>query len=122
MSNELLNSLTGLLPNLQYAAGRVTFSGGTPSLAAKSGNPLSDQLQVTITDDATGKVTISVANFGDPSQTVVGMGTAEVQDTVLATSVGSWSGNTASVAYNITTAGTLADVDFNYLIVGFPTT
>ncbi len=122
MAGELLNSLTELLPGLQYQIGRVTFSGGTPSLTSLSGSPLSDQAQVTISDDATGKVTISIYNFGMGTEVVIGQGTAEVQDTLISTSVGSYSGTTASVAFNITTAGTLADVNFNYVIVGFPTT
>jgi hypothetical protein len=122
MSGELLNSLTGLLPNVQWQMGRVTFSGGTPSLSALSGSPLSDQTQVSIADDGTGLVTISVANFGDATQTVLGYGTSNQQDTLIATSLGSWSGTTVSVPFNIATAGTLTDANFNYLIVGFPTT
>jgi hypothetical protein len=118
---ELLNSLTRLMPRLGYVLGRVTYSGGTPSITS-SGNALSDQTQVTVADTATGIATISVANFGDGFDTVLGFGTATVQDTLVATSVGTFSGTTASVIFNVTTAGTLADANFNFLIVGFPTT
>lgn len=113
---DLANSFTGFYPSALYVTGRVTFSAGTPSLASLSGNTLADQPQVSIADNGTGLVTITVQNFIGQASVCMGRGAGEVQDTVVATSLGSYSGNAASVPFNVATGGTLADTNFNFEI------
>ena len=122
MAGELLNSLTELLPQVQCAFGRVTYSNGTPSLASQSGSPISDQAQLSVTDTNTGVATIVINNFGDSGQTVLGFGTSDQQNVFVSTSIGSWSNGQASVIFNITRGGgDPVDANFKYLIVAYPT-
>ena len=118
---ELLNSLTRLYPNMQMVIGRVTYSAGVPSLASLSGDDDGDQDQVTIADTAAGGATISVANFKGPAGVCLGFGNSDTSGINLTTSIGTYSGDTASVAFAGINVGTqvATDANFKFLIVAF---
>lgn len=115
---EVLNSLATILPNLGCVIGRVTFSGGTPSLSALTGEAISDQAQVSVTDTATGVTTITVQNALAGAQVMVVTAVIPVTTgAIFAASNGTYSGNAGSVIVGTyTPAQVAADVDFTFQI------
>ena len=121
--SELLNSLTRLLPNTQCVIGTVAFDGGTPSLTQLSGVAESDQAQVSIVDDATGVVTISVTNFRGPSGYLIGgsLGTTTISTFVSCTTQ-SYTANTDTANFTFKVendASTATDAGFNFFLLAY---
>ena len=99
---EILNSLTTILPNIGEITGRISFTGGTPSLGSLTGEAISDQAQVTIADTATGVTAITVQNALASAQVMVVTGVVPTTPGMIwAASVGTYSGNAGTVSITI---------------------
>lgn len=114
------NSFTLFYPIAGYVAGKVTVSGGTPSLGSLTGTNAIQRALVTIADNGTGDFTISVQDFYGQRGIVLGGGNGKVLGTIVNPQDGSYSGNTASVRFLISDAAAGAsDTDFNFWMLAF---
>lgn len=96
--------------------GRVTFSAGTPSLAALSGN-VNLEADVTIADDGTGLVTITVNPFLGPQGVAVGFGTSNTRSRMVSAAAGTYTGNSLAMQFAVDADdGTDTDGNFNFQI------
>lgn len=114
------NSFTRFYPNAGLVMGVCTMVGGTPALSKLSGNAI-DDAQVSVVDTGTGLATISVTNFKGPQGFCLAQGNAiGPSGTIVSCSIGTYSANTATVAFGISTdAAVLADLDFQFQIWAF---
>lgn len=114
------NSVTLLYPQAGYVAGKVTVSGGTPTLGSLTGTNAIQRGLVTITDNAAGDFTISVQDFFGPRGIALGFGNGKTLGTIVNPQDFTYSGNTCSVRFLVSTdAAGASDTDFNFMIVAF---
>lgn len=118
MPNTVRNSLTSILPVTHAVQGFVTFTSGVPAVGSLSGSNAIDRDQVSVTDTATGKASIVIENFRGPQGICLGIGTPVDSGYFVATSVGTYSGNTATIVFAISATGTnvLTDTNFTFQI------
>lgn len=116
------NSFSLFYPNAGFVAGKVTVSGGTPTLGSLTSGTSSSVPYglVTIADNGVGDFTISVKDFKGPRGIALGFGSGKTIGTIVNPQDYSYSSNTLSIQFLVADAAASAsDTDFNFAIWAF---
>ncbi len=115
------NSLTSILPVTGWISGLVTSSGSAYTVSSLTGSNAIDRSQVSVTDGGTGLPSIVVTNFKGPQGVCLSSGNAIKSGVILASSLGTYSGNTVTVTFSTTSGDlyTLADETFLFTLTAF---